>query len=112
MIAKPRPKLLEKREAKAQIDATDRAENEKARRRANGRCEIFVVGEGWCTKRDQETHHMISGIGRKKVGRSLLAEHKQRCCTECHRLITNNVLKVLTEGRVPRWNDPYERIWT
>lgn len=96
--------------AKAGINATDRLESDKARIRANGRCEIFTIGIGRCPKRDAHTHHMISGIGRKKIGLSLLSAHKQRTCAACHSLITGHVLKVLTAGRVPVWTDAYERL--
>lgn len=105
---KGRPRRLDKDAAKAERAQFDQAQSAEAKRRAGGRCEIFVVGQGRCEKRDLHTHHMISGIGRRALGVSAKAIHKQRVCADCHRLITGHVLKVLSEGRLPVFSDPYE----
>lgn len=107
---KSRPRLLDQRDAKAARDAFDLAESAEAKRRANGRCEVFVVGEGRCTKRDTETHHLLGGWGRRGRGESAKAIRKQRCCAAHHKLITGHVLKLLPSGPVPRFDDPYEDI--
>ena len=108
---KPRPRLLDKRERASAIKALDEAGSNEARRRANGRCEIFVVSEGRCTRRDVQTHHMLGGRGVRARGKSALAIHKQRACLRCHEEITGRVLRLLPSGDLPRWDDAYERAW-
>lgn len=102
---KPKPRLLDKRAAKAEIDKTDREESAKARRRANGRCEVieFVGFDPWgqpefrrCGRRDSQTHHLKGGIGRRNRGDSILAIFKLRTCDRCHPEITGHVLKPMT----------------
>mgnify|MGYP001619146309 CR=1 FL=1 len=110
-VPKPRPKFLERAGRRAAIDALDKDESQKARARANGRCEVFVIGEGLCSRVDSHTHHMIGGIGRRKLGRSALSLHKQRVCAQHHKLITGHVLKLVPEGKLPIWTDVYQR-WT
>lgn len=100
MIAKPRPKLLEQRETKAAISTQDRAENAKVKQRSGGQCEVQML---WispsetfpkrCPLRASHVHHLISGIGRRNRGVSILAAHKLHVCERCHSEIHGHVLK-------------------
>jgi hypothetical protein len=103
---KPRPSLLDQRDRKAEIATLDRQESEKARIRANGRCEIFIVGEGRCKRRDLHTHHLISGWGKRARGNSALAENKLRVCALHHTELHGHVL--VPEG--PIQDHAYRRI--
>lgn len=97
---KPRPKLLDKRQAKADVDRIDKQERTKCRARSGGRCEVRVVrilydghpGAIRCTEVVRENHHLIGGIGRRNRGRSILAAHRLDVCTRCHAEITGRVL--------------------
>ena len=99
---KPRPKLLDTREANAQIAATDRAERQKCKQRSDGQCEVVERIPGWpnpnawiprrCRRRSSQNHHLIGGSGRRNTGRSILAEHRLDVCDACHQAITNHVL--------------------
>ena len=101
---KSRPKALDKADQRKAIESQDKAENAKAKQRAKGRCEVVTVLPSVgrkavtqrCERKDVETHHLIGGIGRKNVGKSILADYKIRCCVECHSLITKNILKPTT----------------
>lgn len=119
MIAKPRPKLLERREAKAQIAAIDRAENAKVKARSNGQCEVIVlripnapeVGGWLCHRRAGHIHHLISGIGRRNVGKSIEADHKLHVCELHHEEIHGHVLKPTDEAtRYDAATVRYERV--
>lgn len=105
---KPRPSALDRADKKAAQASADRQGSEEARKRAAGRCEVVVIGEGRCPRRDNHTHHMIGGRLRGK-GESALASRKQRTCDKCHRLITEHVL-VRVGGVVPSWRDKYRRV--
>jgi hypothetical protein len=101
---KTRVKALEKADKAKAIEAQDRTENAKARKRAKGRCErvevvnaSIVVGKGdvvevRCHRKDVHTHHLLSGIGRKNIGRSILASAKIRVCEKCHSDIHARIL--------------------
>lgn len=100
MIAKPRPKLLERREARAKVNAEDRAENAKVKQRSGGRCEVLVRGfRRWlqCPRRASHVHHLISGIGRRNVGKSIEAGSKLHICGICHEEIHGHVLKPVND---------------
>lgn len=88
---KPRPAQLERDEKRAAREAFDRAESEKARKRALGRCEVYV-GLERCRRRDSETHHLKGGSGIRARGDSALAQLKIRVCLQCHHDITRKVL--------------------
>ena len=99
---KPRPALLSKRDAKAKTATIDRAENAKVKRRSTGLCEVRVVTPNAltgvryisrCWRRASHVHHLIAGIGRRNVGRSILAEHKLHTCGICHSEIHGHVLQ-------------------
>jgi hypothetical protein len=91
-FGKSRVKALDKADKAKAIEAQDRKENAKARARAKGMCEVsWLAGVGSvatvpmrCTRKDTQTHHLISGIGRRNKGKSILAEHKLRVCDQCH----------------------------
>lgn len=99
MIAKPRPKLLERRERQAATATRDREENAKVRFRSGGQCEVVEMTRGlWrCSLRASHVHHLISGIGRRNVGKSILAAHKLHVCDRCHAEIHGHVLKPVNE---------------
>lgn len=103
-IPKARVRALVKQDDKAKERTTDEKENAKARARANGRCEVQVllssVGRKKhyqrCERRDGHTHHLLGGIGRRNKGASILSDNKLRVCSDCHDLITRNVLQPTT----------------
>lgn len=111
-IKKPRPRALDKKDRDNRIVSTDKAEDKKVKRRSGGRCEVVIAGEGRCERIGQgDPHHMLGGWGRRARGRSALAEHKQHCCFECHRKITNHTLRLKAVlGDLPTWSDQYERV--
>jgi hypothetical protein len=107
-LAKPRPKLLDKRDAKAKTAKLDREENAKVKQRSGGQCEVRTVADysprsTWhsnfkrCPFRASHTHHLISGIGRRNVGKSILAAHKLHVCERCHEEIHGHVLKPVND---------------
>ena len=102
---KGRASALVKGDAKRAQDTTDKKENAKAKKRANGQCEVVFrslrdSGNPWgllrCPHVDQETHHLIGGIGRRNKGKSILAAYKLRVCSRCHSDITKNTLRPTT----------------
>lgn len=108
------PAKVEKMARTAKRKATDEEENAKVKARAKGRCEIVWFGRKSkkvhrCKHAGNQTHHMIGGRGKRAVGISILAEHKQYACQECHSLITGRVLKRVG-GDVPMFTDEYERV--
>jgi hypothetical protein len=109
---KPRPALLEKRQARADRDRIDREERAKVRVRSEGRCEVWAIVVALfvfdkatmrsieppptmvmrCKRRASENHHLLGGIGRRNRGRSILAAHRLDVCAKCHQEITGKVL--------------------
>jgi hypothetical protein len=115
-LEKPRPKVLEKRDAASKRDAIDRQERAKCKARSHGLCEVYERIRGmrvWarCLRRATENHHLIGGIGRRNRGKSILAEHRIDVCPRCHADITGNVL--VPENMTERYDAAtvrYERI--
>lgn len=107
------PKALEKQKRDAKRKASDEAETAKARERSQGRCEVKWFGKKartmvHCPKPIMPgIHHMIGGWGKRARGLSILAEHKQAVCADCHPLITQHILRRVG-GDVPLWTDEYE----
>jgi hypothetical protein len=106
-IPKQRVKALDKADKQKAIEAQDKAENAKAKKRAGGMCEVIVsrapAGTGvtlWhserCHRKDTQTHHLKGGIGRRNRGDSILAIQKLRVCDQCHSDITGKILKPTT----------------
>jgi hypothetical protein len=106
---KPKPHRLVKRAAKAKIETKDRKEREKCHDRSGGRCEVVVRcytgltfdGEAGyvdvrCHQRATENHHLIGGIGRRNVGRSILAAHRLDVCHQSHEEIGARVIVPIT----------------
>jgi hypothetical protein len=93
---KPRPRRLEKQDRDAARTAIDRRERAKCRARSEGQCEVIEIEpHEWserCSRRATQNHHLISGIGKRNVGRSILAEHRIAICDECHQDISDRVL--------------------
>lgn len=102
----------------------ERVENAKVKARSGGRCEVVVADRrtGWgggicvypCVNTATQVHHMIGGRGRRGVGISALAEHKQDVCDQCHLDITGDIggkrLILQEAGPVPVWTDSYRRV--
>lgn len=119
---KPRPKLLDKREAKSALAAQDRAERLICKQRSGGQCEVIVTRltdpfwivariETRCRRRASQNHHLIGGIGRRNRGESLLAAYRIDVCDRCHDEITGHVLKPVNEvDRYEAATVRYERI--
>lgn len=109
------PAKVERETRKAKRLANDDEETKKAQLRSGGRCEVVWFGRKArkvkrCTRRIMPgIHHMIGGWGKRARGPSLLAEHKQAVCQECHDRITGHVLRRVG-GEIPRWTDEYERV--
>jgi len=97
---KGRIKALDKADKVKAIEAQDKKENAKAKKRAAGMCEVVEVhgssSYGRCGHKDTETHHLLGGIGRRNKGKSILAEYKLRVCSQCHQAITANILRPTT----------------
>lgn len=101
-LKKPRPRLLEKRKAKAETDAEDRRQRKLCRLRSGGRCEVITVTfrpensaiyPTRCARRASQNHHLKGGIGRRNKGASISHLHRIDVCDRCHSEITNHVLK-------------------
>ena len=114
---KPRPGALGRADRRAARAAKDRKENDKVKARSEGQCEIVNNLACWtklfarCWRRAIQVHHMISGRGKRAIGPSLLAEHKQHVCAQCHQDITEYRLqRIATDGQLPRWTDQYRRV--
>lgn len=98
---KKRPALLDKRDDAAELRQEDKKQRAVCRMRSGGQCEVRTVyymdGRptklmGRCVRRVSHNHHLLSGIGRRNKGRSLLAAHRLDVCDECHRDIHGHVL--------------------
>jgi hypothetical protein len=107
-FSKSRPKALDKQDKAAALATLDKAESAKAKARAKGRCEVvedmgpYLVPDGprvytQCPRKDTHTHHLLAGIGRKNIGRSILASAKIRVCQQCHADIHAKVLQPTTD---------------
>lgn len=94
----------------------DKLGSEQTRERSGGRCEVYTEYSCGhlmhCLRSATHVHHMISGRGKRGIGLSALAEHKQHVCDECHTDIHGDVGgKKLHRvgGPVPRFTDRYRR---
>lgn len=104
-LKKPRPKLLDKREKKADVAKEDRAENAKVKARSSGMCEVWEVftrvdGGSMmrCHRRAGHIHHLRSGIGVRNRGESIKARCKLHVCEMHHEEIHGHVLKPTDEA--------------
>ncbi len=86
----------------------DRVGSEKARKRASGRCEIWIDGTR-CQHADTQTHHMMGGNGTRAINDSVHQHHKQRCCAACHQLIQHKTHVIRLGNAIPTWRDRYQR---
>ena len=116
---KPRPGALDRTARRAASEKADRAENDKVKTRSEGRCEVVeevqrfgrVWGDRHCSHRGVHVHHMIGGRGKRAIGLSLLAQHKQHVCLQCHQDITERrLVRTAREGQLPLWTDQYRRV--
>lgn len=100
-LAKPRPRILEKREQKAKLKTEDDRQREICHARSGLRCEVqeviprpehslFFLKR--CKGRVVHNHHLIGGNGRRNVGKSILAEHRMDTCQKCHQDIEGGIL--------------------
>ncbi|HXE82911.1 MAG TPA: hypothetical protein VN513_06245 [Gemmatimonadales bacterium] len=108
LFPKGRPAALDRQAKKTARVSIDHAESAKAKARAHGQCEVTVIGEGRCLRRDTETHHLINGRLRGR-GESAQAERKIRCCHRCHQAITQHLLQRVGEP-IPHFQDRYRRV--
>ncbi len=114
--ALPLPKINKVVQTKAMRDAlrlrVDKSESDKVRERSGGICEaVWLHGSRKyrCPWTASEVHHMIPGRGSRARGPSLLADHKQHLCHNCHTLVT--VKKLRRIGcEAPHWTDCYMRV--
>lgn len=102
LFPKPKPYVLVKREKKAQIEALDRQERKKCHQRSLGRCEVIeeiakpeqsALLKVRCKGRAVHNHHLIGGVGRRNVGKSVLFTHRIDTCTKCHQDIEAEILQ-------------------
>jgi hypothetical protein len=113
---KPRPRLLDKRDKARGKDRLDRAERAKCKARSGGVCEVVEVAFpqipfiSRCSRRAVHNHHLISGIGRRNAGASILAEHRIEVCEQCHREIHGRVLVPVGQGRESAGFVAFERV--
>lgn len=100
-FAKPRPRLLEKRERAAALKADDARQRKLCHMRSGGRCEVIIahfrpehseITYERCKRSARQNHHLISGRGKRNVDRSLYAAFRIDVCAECHLEITNHLL--------------------
>ena len=114
----PKPTATADRAArKRSMQALDRAESDIVRERSGGLCEVYVatLGVGLrCFCRAVHVHHMIKGRGKRAVGESVLAKHKQHVCHQCHQDIEGGVggkrLVLVPAGDLPVYTDVYRRV--
>lgn len=114
-LGKGTPKAVEKMQRTANRQASDESENVKVKARSGGRCEVKWFGRK--ARQVQRcphasvygVHHMIFGNGKRARGKSILADHKQDVCRDCHALIHGHVLRRIG-GDLPLWSDEYERV--
>lgn len=94
-------RYLDKEKADALWQGIDKKESDKVRRRSRTVCEVTVRGHR-CTRRAFEVHHHIGGWKLRGRGISALAKNKTHCCSDCHHLITANVLEHLAGNEYRR----------
>ena len=94
------PRVLDRREKKASLEQRDRAERATCHQRSGMRCEIVINGQR-CKGRVTENHHILSGVGRRNYGESLLAKWRVDVCQRCHQDIGARLLDV---------QGPFERL--
>lgn len=99
--------------------AADRKSNKAVKERSGGRCEVKVLSEvlaewHWrCQRAATQVHHLIGGRGKRGIGISALAEHKQHVCDQCHLAITGDIggkKLIRVGGVIPHWTDRYKRV--
>jgi hypothetical protein len=106
---KPRPRALQKLDRQKAKQSVEDRENSIVKTRSGGRCEVATVSiephigasgtiyqkpaSSRCVRRASEIHHLLSGMGRRGVKESALAQNKQHVCGVCHDLITRHILQ-------------------
>lgn len=100
-LAKPTPRILEKRAKKAALKAEDDRQRNRCHARSGGRCEVnevipkpeqSLIVTKRCKGRVVNNHHLMGGNGRRNVGPSILAEHRIDTCQKCHQDIEAEIL--------------------
>ena len=103
-LPKPRSRVLEKREAKAELDRQDRYERKLCHLRSGGRCEARIVTarpecsaliDTRCNRAASHNHHLMGGHGRRNVGDSILAVHRLDVCTRHHSELHHRLLQAV-----------------
>lgn len=110
---KPRPRALEKKDRAKRKQSIEDRENAKVKARSGGQCEVKEATHGsnesiWthrCRKQARHIHHLLSGMGRRGVRESALAQNKLHVCSEDHELIHRHVL-------LGTWSDVNDRAGT
>ena len=123
MTGLPHGKPAPQRTKRSRQTALDRNQNVIVKVRSGLRCEVRVqvmtdARTVWCAvrcgQRASEVHHMIGGRGKRGIGPSALAIHKQHVCASHHRYITGDVggkrLVLVQAGPLPVYTDPYRRV--
>lgn len=97
---KPRPRLLEIRAKRAQIDTRDANTRKRVKQRSGGRCEVIVltprnaiIGGIRCVRSACHVHHLLGGNGQRGVGLSANWRTQLHTCLRCHQEITHKVLR-------------------
>jgi hypothetical protein len=113
---KPRPRKLEKRARYLETRKLDREQRAICKARSGGRCEVitewypsFAGHDNRCIHRATENHHLLSGIGVRNKGRSILAAHRLMVCRFCHSELHGHVLVPIGTGRETADSVRYER---
>lgn len=88
---KDRPQMAARDAQHDEWERIDRAESKKVKKRSKGICEVLERGVR-CKRRAFEVHHHKGGWKLRGRGDSALAIHKTHACSDCHRLITGNIL--------------------
>lgn len=102
-FAKGKPRLIEKRETKSAETAKDNAERKICHLRSGGRCEVQIVTPKpeqslietvRCKGKAVHNHHLISGTGKRNVGRSIMSRHRLDMCAVHHQELHANVIVI------------------
>ncbi len=101
-FSKGKPRILTKREQKAELTAQDTAERKKCHVRSGKRCECIeviskpeasAIVRKRCKGKAVHNHHLISGVGKRNVGISILSEHRIDLCQKCHQDVEGGILR-------------------
>lgn len=101
-FAKGKPHVLVKRAKKAERDSEDTRERKLCHVRSGGRCECrevirtpeaSLITTKRCKGKAVHNHHLISGVGKRNVGISILSDHRLDLCVRCHQDVEAGILE-------------------